>query len=183
MPQNLDVNALFLKFRLLSMTELRTRPGDVLDRVADAGEAFIIERNGQQKACLVPLSVFLPDISPDRLAEEFEELVGKGEQPKTSFSDTREVAFRFLDHLSDNAPVEVKILLPHGYPNSCPRVYASPVSTDAPHRWRDGALCLYGVTVAWNPGRHTVYSTLQLARQWLAHYDTWRQSGTWPKAD
>jgi antitoxin (DNA-binding transcriptional repressor) of toxin-antitoxin stability system len=169
-------------FRVLSMTELRTRPGDILDRVADAGEAFIIERNGQQKACLVPLSVFLPDISPMRIAQELDELDGNGEQPKTSFTDTREVTFRFLDRLPDNTPVEVTILLPHGYPNSCPRVYAAPVSTDAPHRWSDGALCLYGVTVAWNPGRHTVYSTLQLARQWLAHYEMWRHSGIWPKA-
>lgn len=174
MPQN---------FKILSMTELRTRPGDILDRVADAGEAFIIERNGQQKACLVPLSVFLPDISPARLAEELEQLAGHDEQTKTCFTDTREVAFRFLDRLADNAPMEVTVLLPHGYPNSCPRVYASPVSTDAPHRWSDGALCIYGVTVAWNPGRHTVYSTLQLARQWLAHYETWRHSGAWPKAE
>lgn len=183
MSQNFDdLNAFFLGFRLLSMTELRTRPGDILDRVADDGESFIIERNGQQKACLVPLSVFLPDISPPRLAYELEQLAAHDEQPKTSFTDRREIAFSFLDRLSDNVPVVIKILLPHGYPNSCPRVYASPVSTDAPHRWSDEALCLYGVTVAWNPGKHTVYSTLQLARRWLAHYDTWRQSGTWPKA-
>jgi antitoxin (DNA-binding transcriptional repressor) of toxin-antitoxin stability system len=170
-------------FKVLSMTELRTRPGDILDRVADAGEAFIIERNGQQKACLVPLSVFIPDISPARIAEELDELIGNGEQPKTSFTDTREVTFRFLDRLSDNTPVEVTILLPHGYPNSCPRVYADPVSADVPHRWSDGALCLYGVTVAWNPGRQTVFSTLQLARQWLAHYEIWRHSGVWGKAE
>jgi hypothetical protein len=165
------------------MTELRTRPGDILDRVADDSEAFIIERNGQQKACLVPLSVFLPDISRTRLAEELEQLTENGEQPTTSFTDTREIAFSFLERLPDNSPVEVRILLPHGYPNSCPRVYASQVRTDAPHRWSDGALCLYGVTVAWNPGKHTVYSTLQLARRWLARYETWRHSAAWPKAD
>ena len=44
-----------LDFSLLSMTELRNRPGEILDRVADKGEAFIIERSGQRKACLVPL--------------------------------------------------------------------------------------------------------------------------------
>ena len=172
MPQNFD---------LLSMTELRTRPGEILDRVADGGEAFIIERNGQQKACLVPLSVFLPDVSPARLADELDELLRNDEHPRTSFTDTREVTFRFVDRLSDNTPVETTILLPHGYPNNCPRVYASPVSADAPHRWSDGALCLYGVLAGWNPGKHTVLSTLLLARRWLAHYEAWRHSGQWPK--
>ena len=172
MPQN---------FSLLSMTELRTRPGEILDRVADGGEAFIIERNGQQKACLVPLSVFVPDVSPARLAAELDELLRNGEQPRTSFTETREVAFRFVDRLTDNTPIETTILLPHGYPNNCPRVYVSPVSTDAPHRWSDGALCLYGVMSGWNPGKHTVFSTLQLARRWLTHYEAWRQSGKWPK--
>ena len=57
-----------LDFGLLSMTELRNRPGEVLDRVADDGAAFIIERNGRQKACLVPLSAFFPDIQPTRIA-------------------------------------------------------------------------------------------------------------------
>jgi len=168
-------------FGLLSMTELRTRPGEILDRVADRGEAFIIERNGQQKACLVPLSVFLPDISPSRLANELDELLQKGEEPRTTFTDAREVAFRFVQKLTDNTPIETTILLPHGYPNNCPRVYATPVSTDAPHRWSDGALCLYGVLSSWNPGKHTVFSTLQLAHHWLSHYEAWRRSGQWPR--
>ena len=56
-------------FELLSMTELRNRPGEILDRVADGGEAFIIERNGSRKACLVPLSVFFPDVPPARIGE------------------------------------------------------------------------------------------------------------------
>jgi hypothetical protein len=43
-----------------------------------------------------------------------------------------------------------------------------------------GALCLYGVMTGWNPGKHTVLSTLKLARQWLYSYDVWRKSGQWP---
>ena len=78
-----------LDFALLSMTELRNRPGEILDRVADRGEAFIIERSGQRKACLVPLSVLLPDISPARIADEIEQLVRQGEQPSASFTDGR----------------------------------------------------------------------------------------------
>src|SRR5260370_27937742 len=112
-----------LDFGLLWMTELRTRPGEIRDRVADKGEAFIIERSGQRKACLVPLSVFVPDISPARIATEIDELVANGEEPSTSFTEERELAFRFPYKLSEGAPAELSIVLPHGYPNNCPRVY------------------------------------------------------------
>ena len=71
-----------LDFSLLSMTELRTRPGEILDRVADEGEAFIIERSGQRKACLVPLSVLLPDIPPARIADEIQLLVEFASSPR-----------------------------------------------------------------------------------------------------
>lgn len=169
-----------LDFGLLSMTELRTRPGEILDRVADRGEAFIIERSGERKACLVPLSVLLPDISPTRIAHEIQVLADQREKPSTSFTDEKELAFRFADTLEDGTPVSLSIVLPHGYPNNCPRVYCSAVAEGAPHRWADGALCLYGVMSGWNPGKHTVFSTLQLARRWLQHYESWRRSGQWP---
>jgi prevent-host-death family protein len=172
-----------LDFGLLSMTELRTRPGEILDRVADKGEAFIIERNGQRKACLVPLSVLLPDISPTRIAHEIEQLVVQGEEPSTSFTEEKELAFRFPSKLEDGTPADLSIVLPHGYPNNCPRVYASAIGEGAPHRWADGALCLYGVMTGWNPGKHTVFSTLKLARQWLHNYDAWRTLGQWPKQE
>jgi prevent-host-death family protein len=169
-----------LDFGLLSMTELRNRPGEILDRVADGGEAFIIERSGRQKACLVPLSVFLPDVSPPRIAAEIQTLVENGEEPRTTFTENRELLFRFHSRLTDNTLIETAILLPHKYPSNCPRVYASPLREDAPHRWADGALCLYGVMIGWNPGRHTILSTLKLARRWLRHYDSWCTSGEWP---
>src|SRR5258708_36877016 len=84
-----------LDFRLLPMTELRTKPGEILDRVADKGEAFLIERNGTRMACLVPMWVFLPDISPVRIADEVEELEKAGESPRTTVMAEREMAFRF----------------------------------------------------------------------------------------
>lgn len=172
-----------LDFSLLSMTELRNRPGEILDRVADKGEAFIIERSGQRKACLVPLSVLLPDIPPARIADEIEQLVGAGEEPSTSFTEGKELSFRFPGKLEDGTPVEIAVLLPHGYPNNCPRVYANTIGEGAPHRWADGALCLYGVMTGWNPGKHTVLSTLKLARQWLRNYESWRKDGQWPKQE
>ena len=172
-----------LEFGLLSMTELRNRPGEILDRVADSGEAFIIERSGRQKACLVPLSVFLPDVAPSRIAHEIQTLVDHGEEPRTSFTEGRELAFRFQYQLSDDSPIEITILLPHGYPSTCPRVYANPLRADSPHRWADGALCLYGVMTGWNPGKHTVFTTLELARKWLRHYVAWSRSHQWPSQE
>src|SRR5262249_4594208 len=136
-------------FALLSMTELRNRPGEILDRVAESGESFIIERNGSRKACLVPLSVFFPDVSPARIGDEIQELEKHGEQPRTSITDTRELAFRFPVKLENDTPAELSIVLPHGYPHSCPRVYVDAISGKVPHRWRDGALCLYGVMSGW----------------------------------
>lgn len=178
-----QVPNLFQDFGLLSMTELRERPGEVLDRVADGGEAFIIERNGKRKACLVPLSVFFPDIPPSRIGDEIEELSKHGEVPRTSITKERELVFRFPHKLSDNAQINLEIVLPHGYPNTCPRVYAQGVEGQTPHRWSDGALCLYGVSVAWNPGAHSILSTLILSRRWLQHYNAWRKDGKWPKEE
>jgi prevent-host-death family protein len=172
-----------LDFSLLSMTELRNRPGEILDRVADGGEMFLIERSGQRRACLVPLSFFFPDVAPSRIADEMNQLIEHGEKPRTSINDSRELVFRFPHKLAENSLLEIEIVLPHGYPNTCPRVYASPIAGAPPHRWNDGALCLYGVLSGWNPGKHTAFSTLALARQWLRHYDTWRQSGQWPKPE
>jgi prevent-host-death family protein len=172
-----------LDFGLLSMTELRTHPGEILDRVADGGEAFIIERGGRRKACLVPLSVFFPDVAPARIADEISELVGHGEKPRATFTENHELAFRLPHQLADGAAINLEIVLPHGYPNTCPRVYASGITGNPPHRWADGALCLYGVLSGWNPGKHTVISALQLARAWLQHYESWRQTGQWPKPE
>jgi hypothetical protein len=172
-----------LDFTLLSMTELRTRPGEIFDRVADDGEAFIIEKGGKRKACLVPMSVFFPDVAPSRIAEEIEELDKHGEKTRMKITEKKELALHFDYELADRTKVEVTIVLPHGYPSACPRVYADPVSDVAPHRWNDGALCLYGVVSGWNPGRHTTFSTLKLAHQWLDRYDVWRAKGIWPKPE
>jgi len=175
-----------LDFSLLSMTDLRNRPGEIFDRVANDGEAFIIEKGGKRKACLVPLSVFFPDVSPARIAYEIEQLAKNGEKSrveitKNEITQKRELTIRSKQDLRGGHSVEVEVVLPNGYPNACPRVYAKPVRQDAPHRWKDGALCLYGVLSGWNPGQHSVLSTLKLARQWLQHYEVWEETGRWPK--
>lgn len=171
-----------INFTQLSMTELRTRPGEILDRTAVDGEAFIIERNGQRKACLVPLSYFLPDIAPSRIADELDRLAREGEVSCPMINEEREFVFQFVETLRDKTEVSVSIVLPHGYPNNCPRVYAMPIEAASPHVWEDGALCLYGMMTGWNPGKHSVFSTLELARSWLVSYDAWRTDGSWPES-
>jgi len=168
-----------IDFTPLPMTELRTRPGEILDRVADDGEAFVIERNGRQKACLVPLSVFLPDISSTRIAAELDELEKAGETSQMTITSEKEVAIQIRrPKEGDHA---ITILLPHNYPNSCPRVYVDFLDPEAPHRFRDGALCIFGVLSSWNPGKHTACDALANARRWLTRYEVWRAKGEWPK--
>lgn len=167
-----------IDFKPLSMMELRGSPGEILDRVAD-GEAFVVERNGQQKACLVPLSLFMPDIQPARLWRELERLHQQGEQHSTVISDSNELELHFRREGAEK-DVTIKVGLPHGYPSVCPKVYATPLATGCPHRWQDGSLCIFGALETWNPGKHTVVHVLRFARHWLSQYASWKLTGTWP---
>ena len=171
-----------IDFTPLSMTELRHRPGEILDRVATHGECFVIERHGRRRACLVPLSVFLPDISPARIADELEQLEQAGESPRTTVTPEREIAFR-VRHGGEHNSYDIMVVLPHGYPNVCPRIYAEPIESDAPHRFSDGALCIFGVMISWNPGKHGVCLAIENAHRWLKHYEIWRVNGEWPKPE
>jgi hypothetical protein len=171
-----------LEFKTLTMMELRSSPGEILDRVYKNGESFIIERNGRQKACLVPIWHFLPDIPKDivyKVNEELDVLRQKGEKPLLTFTDNNELEILFKE-ACDKCEITLKIVLPHGYPNNAPKVYASPIISDTPHRWQDGALCIFGAMTNWNPGKHNIASVLTLARKWLSGYGEWQNKGRWP---
>src|SRR5438094_931639 len=101
-----------LDFKPLSMMKLRSAPGEVLDRVAQKGEAFVVERNGEQMACLVPLSVFMPDIQPKRLAREMEALHRHNEEYSASISDERELRLTFRWQGPEEG-MTITISLPH----------------------------------------------------------------------
>ena len=160
------------------MMALRSAPGEVLDRVAQKGEAFVVERNGHQMACLVPLSVFMPDIQPARLTREFERLYEREEKYTASFTHARELELHFGGQ-GPQQDITLTVRLPHGYPNTCPKVYAEPLPEGCPHRWQDGSLCLFGAMELWNPGQHDVQDVLNLSRRWLSHFETWQRSGAW----
>jgi len=173
-----DIQHMPLEFNSLKIMELRQSPGNILDRVFKNGEAFIIERRGQQKACLVPVSIFLPDIEQQRFNREVEELHRKGEHPKISISATKEIEMRFHENVGDEQ-ITLTIVLPHRYPNTAPKVYALPLVNNTPHRWQDGSLCIFGTIANWNPGEHNIVSLLSLARGWLSSYYQWRNTGQW----
>lgn len=168
-----------LKFEPLSMMDLRSRPGEVLDEVAEGSRAFVIERNGQQKACLVPISHFLPDIPTERIGEELENLGNNDEMYRVAFSDNKEIQLVFPNAVPEKA-INITVTLPHGYPVKCPLVYAEPIADDCPNRWHDGSLCIFGVMESWNPSQHDTVHVLALARQWLTNYAQWQGGGDWP---
>jgi prevent-host-death family protein len=165
-------------FKTLKMMELRSSPGEVLDRVARDGEVFVVERNGQPKACLVPVSFLLPDIPPERIAKELSKLDSKETKYRLSINDSKELEISCLESTADENII-ITIVLPHGYPGAAPRIYAEQVASDAPHRWPDGSLSIFGATAAWNAKTHDAAHALDLARGWLKHYVKWRKTGEW----
>ena len=169
-----------IEFKALSMMALRRRPGEVLDEVSQDGAAFVIERNGQQKACLVPIWCFLPDIPPSRVTAELDRMVDANEDYRIAISADREIQLVFRE-FSGETVVDVTVTLPHGYPNKAPVVAAEPIEAGCPHRWPDGTLCIYGALAAWNPGQHDVMHAVALFRRWIQHYSVWRRAGAWPK--
>ena len=169
-----------IEFKPLPMMALRSSPGEVLDEVSKEGAAYLIERNGQQKACLVPISCFLPDIQRSRVMAELDRLEDSVEQYRVAISAEREMQFLFREFSGDTR-VEVTVTLPHGYPNNAPVVTADPIEEGCPHRWPNGALCLYGAVAVWNPGRHDVMHAVALFRRWIQHYTVWRQTTKWPQ--
>jgi len=171
-----------LDFKTLTMMKLRSSPGAVLDKVYKEGKVFIIERSGRSEACLVPIWFFLPDIPKDKIHKinkELDRLHQKGENSLLKFSDKNELEILFKE-AGDEYEITLKIVLPHGYPNNAPKIFASPIINDAPHRWKDGSLCIFGVMANWNPGKHNIAFVLNLAKKWLSNYSEWQKKGRWP---
>jgi prevent-host-death family protein len=169
-----------IDFKSLSMMELRASPGEVLDRVARDGDVFVVERNGEPKACLVPVSFLLPDVSPTRISQELGKLVDRNESYKLTINENMELEINCLEVAAGEGLV-LNIVLPHGYPDSAPRIYALQVPKDTPHRWQDGSLSIFGATANWNAKSHDIIYALVLARLWLKQYAKWRITGEWPE--
>ncbi|MGY3353555.1 prevent-host-death family protein [Bradyrhizobium sp. GM0.4] len=167
-----------IDFKTLKMMELRSSPGEVLDRVARDGDVFVIERNGQPKACLVPVSFLLPDINPERISRELSRLNEANEPYHLTINEQKEMEISCRASNSDS-PL-IRVVLPHGFPAMAPRIYVTPIPEDTPHRWPDGSLAIFGATLMWNPRAHDVARVIQLARAWLKNFSAWQKDGTWP---
>ena len=167
------------EFKYVTMSELRARAGDLVDKVAKHNEAYIVDRKGTPLACIVPVSVFLPDIPSVRLRKEYDELSSSGEEPRFAIDDLNQICLIFR-HALGREEVSIRITLPHGYPSTVPQIHVDPLPDNTPHRWADGTLCVYGEMSSWNPGKHGVLSSLHLARRWLNRYEEWRRTDRWP---
>ena len=176
-----------LKFERIAMTDLRARPGEIVDRVAEGGAAYVVERKGHPLACIVPVSLFLPDIPQARIDQDYAELQEAFPDPITgphvTLTDRRELEFKVAHTHADGTTAEIRITVPHGYPHVPPIARVDPMDLNAPHRWGDGALCIFGATTTWNPAVHGLLATLQMSREWLRNYDEWRRTGSWPSKE
>lgn len=168
-----------IDFKTLTMMDLRSSPGEVLDRVARDGEVFVVERNGQPKACLVPVSFLLPDIPPDRMTKELTKLDAHDEPYRVTITDDKEIEISCPETLGGERFL-ISIVLPHGYPLAAPRIYADKLGADTPHKWPDGSLAIFGATATWNAKTHDAHHALNLAREWLKGYAHWRKTKKWP---
>ncbi len=171
-----------IDFKTLTMMDLRSGPGEILDRVAKDGDVFVVERNGRPKACLVPVSFLLPDISPDRIAFELRKMADTKQDYRLTINEKKELEITFLE-VASGEEMPVSVVLPHGYPESAPRVYALTLPKNTPMRWPDGSLSIYGAAAVWSPKSHNVLSALSLARAWLKKFEKWQKTGDWNQGD
>ena len=171
-----------IDFNTLSMIELRKSPGEILDRVAEDGDVFVIERKKEPLACLVPVSFLLPDISPERIAQELDILKSRNEAYKLTINERKELEVNFHETAAGESIV-ISIVLPHGYPKGAPRILALNIAPNTPNCWQDGSLSIFGPVATWNNKKHNIGNALDLARSWLKKYAKWRKSGEWPQGE
>ena len=172
-----------IEFKPLSMMTLRSSPGEIIDSVARDGETYIIERNGQQLACLLPVSMFLPDVDQKRIGKDREEFDNSNITYDNGVTRDKEIYFKVRQFKVRQQEFLIKIVVPNGYPSNCPKVYVDGIDHKSPHRWKDGSLCIFGVMESWNPGKKSLLDVLELTQKWLVSYKKWESSGKWQSDD
>ena len=74
------------------------------------------------------------------------------------------------------------VSFPDSYPNAMPEVHVRrPVLAPSPHRYPNNRICFLHPHM-WNPGRHNLTFVIQRAAKWLAKYEVYQKTGTWPGA-
>jgi hypothetical protein len=174
----IDIKQISLDAKKISIMDLRNSPGEILDKVAKEGEAFIIERKGEYLACLVPVYLLYPNIKREVISDELDNLHKNNEHPKIRLTDKNELELKFSEMIM-NQKITIKVILPHGYPNIAPKIYAEPLDKNVPHIWQDGSLTIYGAYKNWEPDKDNILFTLKLIRKWLFSYSYWKKAGVW----
>ena len=76
----------------------------------------------------------------------------------------------------------LNVSFPQTYPSAMPEVHVRrPVLAHSPHQYMHNRIC-YLHPHLWNPGRHTLTFVIQRAAKWLAKYEVYRQTQSWPGA-
>lgn len=74
------------------------------------------------------------------------------------------------------------VSFPDSYPNAMPEVHVRrPELAPSPHRYPNNRICFLHPHM-WNPGRHNLTFVIQRAAKWLAKYEVYQKTGTWPGA-
>ena len=74
------------------------------------------------------------------------------------------------------------VSFPESYPSHMPEVHVrKPRLASSPHRYPNDRIC-YLHPHMWNPGRHDLMFVIQRAAKWLAKYEVYLRTGTWPGA-
>src|SRR5262245_56462451 len=113
-----------IEFERIAMTDLRARPGEIVDRVSETGSAYVVERKGHPLACIVPVALFLPDVPQARLDSDYAELYeafadpsDPKEGPRVTLTEKRELEFRIPYTHADGTQSVIRMTVPHGYPH------------------------------------------------------------------
>lgn len=74
------------------------------------------------------------------------------------------------------------VSFPETYPNRMPEVHVRrPTLQPSPHRYPHNQIC-YLHPHMWNPGRHDLTFVIKRAAKWLAKYEVYQQTRSWPGA-
>jgi hypothetical protein len=77
--------------------------------------------------------------------------------------------------------ISYSIVIQHD-PGRSPRLFVTQptLPTEAPHRYRDGSLCLYWPKEwAWGAGQLLAQTLLPWAALWLYYFEIWQVTGEW----
>lgn len=123
---------------------------------------------------------------PGRLLKE-QEIV------KSSFPQSRlirvgdgDLAWILWLRTNSNREYLVEIVYPDGFPLAYPSAFVlKPRIKRAPHQYNDGHLCLFSTVDrperSYVPSKTTAATVIAWTAAWLASYEIWQRTGTWPE--